>query len=219
MKNIKKAVKMYLKIAFNPFFTTLGVVLLSCGMIFFLVVDPQGENNFFSMLITMSFSSKFIGIGLILISGMFSLTGNKFFASLTFAKQLYVRVHVFASIGITLIIDIICTVVASICWSESDFVNLLIILPIGSTMIYAPLSTIGKKRISLWGFIGWLFFMIVNLTPSFIMNKMYIDLPVSTAIVIAVLIYIFGIGITVLLNHIWWKHCDHVNAKKTVAIN
>lgn len=219
MKNIKKAVKMYLKIAFNPFFTTLGVVFLSCGMIFFLVVDPQGEKNFFPMLITMSFFSKFIGIGLILISGMFSLTGNKFFASLTFAKQLYVRVHVFASIGITLIIDIICTVVASICWSESDFVNLLIILPIGSTMIYAPLSTIGKKRISLWGFIGWLFFMIVNLTPSFIMNKMYIDLPVSTAIVIAVLIYIFGIGITVLLNHFWWKHCDHVNAKKTVAIN
>ena len=219
MNNIKKAVKMYLKIAFNPFFTTLGVVLLSCGMIFFLVVDPQGEKNFFSMLITMSFSSKFIGIGLILISGMFSLTGNKFFASLTFAKQLYVRVHVFASIGITLIIDIICTVVASICWSESDFVNLLIILPIGSTMIYAPLSTIGKKRISLWGFIGWLFFMIVNLTPSFIMNKMYIDLPVSTAIVIAVLIYIFGIGITVLLNHIWWKHRDHVIPRKAVPIN
>ncbi len=219
MKNIKKAVKMYLKIAFNPFFTTFGVVFLSCGMIFFLVVDPQGEKNFFSMLITMSFSSKFIGIGLILVSGMLSLTGNKFFASLTFAKQLYVRVHVFASIGITLIIDIICTVVASICWSESDFVNLLIILPIGSTMIYAPLSTTGKKRISIWGFIGWLFFMIVNLTPSFIMNKMYIDLPVSTAIVIAVLIYIFGIGITVLLNHVWWKNCDHVNAKKTVAIN
>ncbi|MBQ6091619.1 MAG: hypothetical protein IJL07_10190 [Lachnospiraceae bacterium] len=218
MKNIKKAVKMYLKIAFNPFFTTLGVVFLSCGMIFFLVVDPQGEKNFFSMLITMSFFSKFIGIGLILISGMFSLTGNKFFASLTFAKQLYVRVHVFASIGITLIIDIICTVVASICWSESDFVNLLIILPIGSTMICAPLSTIGKKRISLWGFIGWLFFMIVNLTPSFIMNKMYIDLPVSTAIVIAVLIYIFGIGITVLLNHIWWKNCDHVIPRKAVPI-
>jgi hypothetical protein len=51
------------------------------------------------------------------------------------------------------------------------------------------------------------------------MNKMYIDLPVSTAIVIAVLIYIFGIGITVLINHVWWKNCDHVNAKKTVAIN
>ena len=219
MNSIKKAVKMYLKIAFNPFFTTLGVVFLSCGMIFFLVVDPQGDKNFFSMLITMSFSSKFIGIGLILISGMFSLTGNKFFASLPFAKQLYVRVHVFASLGITLFIDIICIVIALLRWPESDFVNLLIILPIGSTMICAPLSTTGKKRISIWGFIGWLSFMIVNLTPSFIMNKMYIDLPVSTVIVIAVLIYIFGIGITVLLNHIWWKHCDHVIPRKEVTIS
>ena len=147
------------------------------------------------------------------------MTGNKFFASLPFAKKLYVRVHVFASIGITLFIDIICIVIASLRWPERDFVNLLIILPIGSTMICATLSTTGKKRISIWGFIGWLSFMIVNLTPSFIMNKMYIDLPVSTVIVIAVLIYIFGIGITVLLNHIWWKHCDHVIPRKEVTIS
>ena len=28
-----------------------------------------------------------------------------------------------------------------------------------------------------------------------------------------------GFTITFLLNHFWWKHCNHVNAKRTVTIS
>ena len=224
MKNIRKAIRLYLKISINPWLLSFGVLMLACVLAFIITVDPQLENEtpkgFLPVLITMTFTLKLFGIGVIQFPGILSLAGNKVFASLPFAKELYMKVHLFASIGMTLIFDLMIIGFASLRWAESDFVNLLIILPASSIPVFTVFSTLGKQKISILALIGYLLFMIVTITPSTVLNKLSfgVDLSVGIAAVIGTLIYIVGIVITVLLNRFWWKHCNHVNARKTVIV-
>ena len=218
MNNIKKAVKMYLKITIRPFFTSCGLFMLALELLFFLTVDPT-ERNLWRVMIIMSCSTKFFGIYTLLFFGTVSMTGNKFFASLPFSKELFMKVHLLAVIGVALVFDILIIVITSFRWPENDFVNLLILLPVSSFMVNMSISTTGKQKIGILSLIGFIFVMLAACVPLSLWDLLCIDLSVSTAVVIGALIYIVGFAITLLLNHFWWKHCDHVNAKKTVAIN
>ena len=218
MNNIKKAIKMYHKIVFSPLFTSCGLFMLALVLLIFLTIDPA-EKNSWRTLISTTCATKFFGIYMLLLFGTSSMMGSKFFASLPFSKELFMKVHLLAVIGVALVFDILVIVITSFRWPENDFVNLLILLPIGSFMVNVVLSTIGKQKIGLLGLIGFLYAFIAGCLPLALRELLYIDLSVSTAAVIGALIYIVGFTITFLLNHFWWKHCDHVNTKKTVAIN
>lgn len=218
MNNIKKAVKMYLKITIRPFFTSCGLFMLALELLFFLTVDPT-ERNLWRVMIIMSCSTKFFGIYTLLFFGTVSMTGNKFFASLPFSKELFMKVHLLAVIGVAFVIDILIFVITAFRWPEGEFMNLLILLPIGSFMVNMTISTIGKQKIGILSLIGFIFVLIAACFPLSLLDILCIDSSVSTAAVIGALIYIVGFAITLLLNLFWWKHCDHVNAKKTVTIS
>lgn len=218
MNNIKKAVKMYLKITFKPVFLICGMIMLAMVLCIFVFVDPSEKDLWRKLIMTMC-TLKFFGIYNIQFFGIFSITGNKFFASLPFSKELYMRVHLFSSIGITFLFDIIIIAITSFRWPENDFVNLLILLPVSSFMVNMTISTTGKQKIGILSLIGFIFVMLAACVPSSLRDILCIDSSVSTAAIIGALIYIVGFAITLLLNLFWWKHCDHVNAKKTVAIN
>lgn len=217
MNNIKKAVKMYLKITFKPVFLICGMIMLAMVLCIFVFTDPSEKDLWKKLIMTMC-NLKFFGIYNIQF-GIFSITGNKFFASLPFSKELYMRVHLFSSIGITFLFDIIIIAITSFRWPEGEFMNLLILLPIGSFMVNMTISTIGKQKIGILSLIGFVFVMLAACVPSSLRDILCIDSSVSTAAVIGALIYIVGFAITLLLNLFWWKHCDHVNAKRTVTIS
>lgn len=218
MNNIKKAVKMYLKITINPLFMSCGLFMLVLALVTFMFLDPT-DKGFGRTLITTTCGLKFYGIYMLLLFGNYSMIGNRFLASLPFSKELYMKVHLYAVIGISLVIDILIFVITAFRWPEGEFMNLLMLLPIGSFMVNITISTTGKQKIGLLGLIGFLYAFIAGCLPLALRELLYIDLSVSTAAVIGALIYIVGFTITFLFNHFWWKHCDHVNAKKTVAIN
>ncbi len=218
MNNIKKAVKMYLKITIRPFFTSCGLFMLALVLLFFLTVDPT-ERNLWRLMIIMSCSNKLFGIYTLLFFGTVSMTGNKFFASLPFSKELFMKVHLLAVIGVAFVIDILIFVITAFRWPEGEFMNLLILLPIGSFMVNMTISTIGKQKIGILSLLGFIFVLLVACFPLSLLDILCIDSSVSTAAVIGALIYIVGFAITLLLNLFWWKHCDHVNAKRTVTIS
>ena len=217
MNNIKKAVKMYLKITFKPVFLICGMIMLAMVLCIFVFTDPSEKDLWKKLIMTMC-NLKFFGIYNIQF-GIFSITGNKFFASLPFSKELYMRVHLFSSIGITFLFDIIIIAITSFRWPEGEFMNLLILLPIGSFMVNMTISTTGKQKIAILSLIGFIFALLAACVPSLLLDILCIDSSVSTAAVIGALIYIVGFAITLLLNLFWWKHCDHVNAKRTVTIS
>ena len=218
MNNIKKAVKMYLKITINPLFVSCGLFMLVLALVTFMFLDPT-DKGFGRTLITTTCCSKFYGIYMLLLFGNYSMMGNRFLASLPFSKELYMKVHLYAVIGISLVIDILIFVITAFRWPEGEFMNLLILLPIGSFMVNMTISTTGKQKIAILSLIGFIFALLAACVPSLLLDILCIDSSVSTAAVIGALIYIVGFAITLLLNLFWWKHCDHVNAKKTVAIN
>ena len=147
------------------------------------------------------------------------MIGNRFLASLPFSKELYMKVHLYAVIGISLVIDILIFVITAFRWPEGEFMNLLILLPIGSFMVNMTVSTTGKQKIGILSLIGFIFALLAACVPLSLWDLLCIDLSFSTAAVIGALIYIVGFAITLLLNLFWWKHCDHVNAKRTVTIS
>ncbi len=218
MNNIKKAVKMYLKITINPLYMSCGLFMLVLALVTFMFLDPT-EKGFGRTLISTTCCLKFYGIYMLLLFGTNSMIGNRFLASLPFSKELYMKVHLYAVIGISLVIDILIFVITAFRWPEGEFMNLLMLLPIGSFMVNVVLSTIGKQKIGILALIGFVFTCIAAFAPSALQDLLCMDLVYTTAAIIGALIYIVGFAITLLLNLFWWKHCDHVNAKRTVIIS
>ena len=210
MKNFGKALKLYLKISFNPLLTIFGTVIIVAMMIA-AVTSPEtpDSDDYMSMVGSVGFGQ--IGIVVILLMGTVSITRSRFYSSTPFAKTFITVVPLFCTVVAALIYDIIMITIAALCWCEQGLSDLLIIAPINSFIIGLAVACAGKPKLECLYIIPF----VVLAWESIVLKNISVTahgfgLPVPVSAVIGVLIFAAGIAVTLAIMNIWWKKCDHI---------
>lgn len=209
MKNIGKALKLYLKITFNPVIVIFCVIITG-GILLAAALSPEtpdGE-DYMNMIGAVGFRQ--IAILAFCTLGSTTMSRNKWFASLPYAKTLFTVIPALISSVISLIYYIGAVAVAAIFWVPAAVSDLLIFDPLNSAMMCLAVSAIGKPKLE------WIFFVCILfigtqqiVLPHISVTAHGLGLPVPTAAVIGGLIYIAGIALSLVITNIWWKNCDH----------
>lgn len=210
MKNFGKALKLYLKISFNPLLTIFGTGIIVAMMISVAAFpETPDSDDYMSMIGSAGFGQ--IGIVVILLMGTVSITRSRFYSSTPFAKTFITVVPLFCTAVAALIYDIIAITIAALCWCEQGLSDLLIIAPINSFIICLAVSCAGKPKLECLYIIPF----VVLAWENIFLNNISVTahgfgLPVPVSAVIGVLIFAAGIAVTLLILNIWWKKCDHI---------
>ena len=209
MKNIGKALKLYLKITFNPFVVAFCVFIM-VAILVAAAVSPESPDgkDYMKMIGAVGFRQISV-LGFCILGGT-TMTRNKWFASLPFAKTLFTVIPVLVSSVISLIYYIAAVIVAVLFWEPAALSDLLIFDPINSAVMCLAVSGIGKPKLE-WIYFICILFMGTQqfILPNISLTAHGLGLPLPTAGIIGALIYIAGIALSLLITNIWWKSCDH----------
>ena len=210
MKNFGKALKLYLKVLFNPLLTLFSAVII-VGILIAAVHEPEvpESDEYMSMIAATAIGQ--IGIVVFCLYGTISVTRCKFYSSLPFAKTLFTIVPMVFTAFMSLIYDLIIIMIAALCWTPQALADILIAAPVGSLMVILGVSCSGKPKLE------WLYIMpfLILCTLQFVLPNISatmhgFGLPVITSAVIGALIFAAEIAVTLVVMNIWWKKCDHV---------
>ncbi len=210
MKNFGKALKLYLKVIFNPITSVLGVFIMGALLIMAAVSPETPESDdYMSMLGSVGFGQ--FGIAVFCLMGNVSGLRYKYYAALPFAKTLITVVPTVCAAIASLIYDGIAITIAAFCWCEQALSDILIIAPINSFIICLAVACVGKPKLELLYLIP-MFVMAMEtiVLPHISLTAHGFGLPAFTSAVIGVLIFISGIALTLLIMNNWWKKCDHI---------
>ena len=209
MKNFGKALKLYLKISFNPIVSAFGVLIMF-ALLIAAAVSPEtpDSEDYMSMIASVGFGQ--IGIAVFCLFGSITMSRNKWFASLPFAKTLFTVVPLVIAAVMSLIYYNAAVTVAVFCWERAALSDLLVFLPIDSVVIWLAVSAIGKPKLE------WIYLICVLslgtqqvALPNISATMHGLGLSVTAAGIIGGLIFIAGIALTLLITTLWWKNCDH----------
>ena len=209
MKNFGKALKMYLKILFNPLLTLLGLIIIVAVTVAAAVSpDTPDSDEYMSMIGSVGFGQ--IGIVVLFIEAV-SVTRSRFYVSLPYAKTLFTVVPVVCTAAAAFIYDIIALAIAALFWCEQGLSDLLIIAPINSFVICLAVSCSGKPKLE-WLYILMFVFLASEqfVLPNISATAHGFGLPAAVSAVISVLVFISGTALTLLITSIWWKKCDRI---------
>ena len=209
MKSIGKALKLYLKITFNPIVAAFGIFIM-IALLIAAAVSPEAPDSegYMSMIGSVGFGQ--IGIAAFCLFGSITMSRNKWFASLPFAKVLFTVIPVIVSSVISLIYYNAAITIAALCWEQTALSDLLIFVPINSAVMCLAVSAIGKPKLE-WIYLICVLFLGTQqaVLPNISATAHGLGLQVLTAGIIGGLIYIAGIAISLLITALWWKKCDH----------
>ena len=210
MKNFVKALKLYLKVIFNPITTVLGVFIMAVLLIM-AAVSPEtpDSEDYMSMLGSVGFGQ--FGIAVFCLMGSVSGLRYKYYAALPFAKTLVTVVPVACAATASLIYDCIAITIAAFCWCEQALSDILIIAPINSFIICLAVACVGKPKLEIFYLIP-MFVMAMEtvVLPHVGLTAHGFGLPVVISGFIGILIFIFGVALTLTIMDLWWKKCDHI---------
>ena len=210
MKELGKALKLYLKISFNPIVGGFGLFVMA-ALLIAAALSPEtpDSEDYMSMIAAVGFGQ--IGIAVICLFGSITMARNKFFASLPFAKTLFTAVPMIVSAVLSLIYYNAAVTVAALCWEPAALSDLLIFVPLDSAVMCLAVSAIGKPKLE-WIYLICILFIGTEQAalPNISLTAHGLGLPVMTAGIIGALIYIAGIAVTLIIMNIWWKRSDHI---------
>ena len=214
MKNFGKALKLYLKVSFNPLLALLSAVII-VGVMIAAVLEPEiPESDEYMSMIAAAATGQ-IGIVVFCLGGTISIIRGKFYSSLPFAKTLFTVVPTVFTAGLSLIYDLIIITIAALCWVPQALADIMIAAPVGSLMVILGVSCSGKSKLE------WLYILpfFILCTMQFILSKISVTmhgfgLPVITSAIIGALIFAAEIAVTLVIMNIWWKKCDHTYRMK-----
>ena len=214
MKNFGKALRLYLKVIFNPLLTLFSAVII-VGILIAAVHEPElpESDDYMSMIAATAIGQ--IGIVVFCLYGTVSVIRCRFYPSLPFAKTFFTVVPTVFTAGLSLIYDLSVITIAALCWSPQALADILIAAPVGSLMVILGVSCSGKPKLE------WLYIMpfLVLCTLQFVIpnisaTKHGFGLPVVTSAVIGALIFAAEIAVTLVILDIWWKKCDHTHRRR-----
>ena len=210
MKNFGKALKLYLKVSFNPLLTLFGAVII-VGIMIAAVHEPEvpESDEYMSMISAVSFGQ--IGILIFFLIGSTSAVRSKFFASLPCSKLLFTVVPTAVTAALTLIYNSIVIAVAALCWEEQALADILIAAPVNSFIICLAVSVLGKPGLEALYAIPVLILATEQLVlPNISATKHGFGLPLIPSAVIGVMIFAAGTAAVLAVLNIWWRRCDHI---------
>jgi len=206
MKNFKKALKFYLKISYNSVLICLGMIFLALGPTMLLTIR---ERDLFTYVLPVSLTPK-IGILFILLQKTLDFTKSKVCVSLPFSKQLYTIIPTVVSASLTLIYDIALIILHITFKPQIPVSNFIVMTALGSFVIYLMHSTIRKPVLHSVYSIAWIIVIGSTTFSNLHMNLPLPNLSLGASIITGILIYIIGIGATLLIQKVWWKKCNHI---------
>ena len=211
MKNFGKALKLYLKVLFNPLLTLFSAVII-VGILIAAVHEPEvpESDEYMSMIGSVGFGQ--IGIAVFCLFGSITISRNKWFASMPFAKTLFTVIPVIVSSVISLIYYNAAVTIAALCWEQQALSDLLIFVPINSAVMCLAISAIGKPKLE-WIYLICILFLGTQqfVLPNISATKHGFGLPLVISAFIGLMIFIVGIAVSLFISDTWWRKCDHVH--------
>ena len=218
MKNFGKALKLYLKVSFNPIVSAFGIFIM-VGVVAAAVFSPESPENedYMSMIAAAGFAQ--IGVGIFFIAGGPSMARNKYYISLPFAKMLFTVIPAVTAAVMSLIYDNVIFAVAAFCWQEQALADIMIIAPVNSFMVCLAVSCMGKPKLEPLYIIPMIILATEHLVlPNISAAAHGFGLPVVTSAVIGFLIFIAGAAVTLLIMNIWWRNSDRVYRRTDIPV-
>lgn len=226
---MKKAMKLYMKLAFSPILTIMGL-LFSTALIIAAAKEPaqRGTHDYASMMGSMIFGH--IGVMLMVANVPFLTSTSKLFLSMPCAKELYTTVPVIAASFLGIIFDSISAAAAMQTWSGPVY-DLIVINALGTVVITFIITSLGKKsRFSTLIFaVSYVVLFLSGVAlpkVAFVRNGMIPDTASGPALCAAVTlaVYILGIAGTLLYARHWWNSSDRapspmMSANGNITVN
>ena len=213
MKNMKKAMKLYMKLAYSPILAIMGL-LFSTALIAAAAKEPaqRGTHDYASMLGSIIFGH--IGVMLMVANVPFRTSQCKSLMAVPCAKELFTTVPVIAASFLGIIFDSISAAAAMLTWSEPIY-DLIVINALGTVVITFIATSLGKKsRFSTLIFaVSYVVLFLSGVAlpkVAFVRNGMIPDTASGPALCAAVTlaVYILGIAGTFLYARHWWSSSD-----------
>ena len=217
MKNIGKALKLYLKITFNPIVAAFGIFIMA-GLLTAAAVYPEtpDSEDYMNMIGAVGFGQ--ISSLIFFLFGSIAMSRNKYFSSLPYAKQLFTVIPTLAAAAVSLIYYAAAVTIAALCWEPAGLSDLLVFLPLNSIAICLAVSAIGKPKLE-WVYLICILFLGTEqvVFPNISLTAHGLGLPMLVAGITGGLIYIAGIALTLFITNLWWKNCDHIYRGNVVS--
>lgn len=226
---MKKAMKLYMKLAFSPILIIMGL-LFSTALIAASAKEPaqRGTHDYASMMGSMIFGH--IGVMLMVAKVPFLTSTSKLFLSMPCAKELYTTVPVIAASFLGIIFDSISAAAAMQTWSGPVY-DLIVINALGTVVITFIATILGKKsRFSTLIFaVSYVVLFLSGVAlpkVAFVRNGMIPDTASGPALCAAVTlaVYILGIAGSFLYARHWWNSSDRapspmMSANGNITVN
>ena len=212
MSDLKRAMRIYLKLASNIIIIICAAFML-IGFSLGVLLDPakKGSTDYGSMLFsmyTLHIGTALIGINVGLITGT-----NKYFASLPFAKKLYIDVPLLCGSMICAVYDLIISFCACYRGGTELMSDILVFTALGSMMSMIVTAVSGKKKFMiLSGLMMCSMFFFMMLSKTGVIDN-GLDLPLWAAFIIFAGVYAAAILISYLLLIWWWKTSNRADAQ------
>jgi len=207
--NMKKAIKTYLRLTFNPIMTIIALIFAAVLMVA-AVKEPAepGSEDYMSMVGAIGFGH--IGILLFMLVGAMKTTQNKFFLSLPFAKDLITTAPVILCGAMGLVFDLTAGLITHFCWNGIPNDDVIIVNAANTILMTMIVCFISKNSYNVLKFILYMgYFLqgiflpkIPGLSDGIFGGEAGHSL---AACLLAAVIYIAGLGVTHLLLRKWWN--------------
>lgn len=226
---MKKAMKLYMKLAFSPILIIMGL-LFSTALIAASAKEPaqRGTHDYASMMGSMIFGH--IGVMLMVAKVPFLTSTSKLFLSMPCAKELYTTVPVIAASFLGIIFDSISAAAAMQTWSGPVY-DLIVINALGTVVITFIATILGKKsRFSTLIFaVSYVVLFLSGVAlpkVAFVRNGMIPDTASGPALCAAVTLAVYALGIagSFLYARHWWNSSDRapspmMSANGNITVN
>lgn len=218
MKEFLKAYKLFWKVSFSPvmFF---GFAFFYCIGLACIAVSPEktGSQDFFSALGAIDICHIFIFCSFLI--GVMYTKSSKFFTSTRGAKMLYTVAPVVATLTLGLIYDIIVNIAVYLAWEKSALPVFIISNAVSTVLMCVLASTANIPKIGNVKFPICFLIFFAPMALGKLLYKLTLDMTISQSVITAVVIYIVGVSLIILLMNLWWKNRDvHINILISVQI-
>ncbi len=215
MKNLIKAMKLYITATIHPVTTTvIGFMLVILMPILFITNTVEADNEDYSLMLWSVGFVGHMGVYITLYLGQYKTLQNKFYISSSCAKHIFITVPLIISFVLNVCYDLVCTVLAAIVLGESGLSDAIIYFSLIGGIMFLITTLTNKKNMKVIIIIPVLGIMLINYVA---INNLLINgfgMSVMMSVAIAVIVYAVSIVAALLTLNIWWKMGDRFNLVK-----
>lgn len=217
MKKFFKAYKLYMKTSFSPIMT-IFCSFMCIGLFFAAFASPEKSSSkeYLAMIGVIGMGHLFIFLNFIM--GIFSTRNYKFFMSTESAKKLYTVVPMVSTLTVCLIYDIIMYVIAYFAWDSAGKSDILIVNALGTFFACLTASSSYMSKLEAVSIIGYFFMTFQSVLYKAIGLNGGFGLEQGTAAIIAIIIYIAGISLNVIMMELWWNKSGRNFNKNNISV-